>query len=293
MPITDIFATHYNEGVEGPDDDMKKGSAGELTSSLRGKFLLAAPTLVQPEFTRTIVLIVRHDHDGALGVIVNRPLGVSVDEACSDEVEAARGVRVPLFLGGPCSGPLVAVHNIRELAGEEARLDEVDAMEDAMDYTTDPTSLEQPDAEEIAVTDNVWFCARREALEALMRYVEESFRSDGADEQVPNLAVKFVAGYAGWASGQLESELAEGAWQILDAGADEVFSGGDPNHPTPLPTMAMPAGAIGVLGLVTPGGGEVSSAFAAGIRQWVRLWTRASLGQLVDPRLIPDDPQLN
>src|SRR5688572_5740471 len=98
------------------DPDADNLADGMSVPSLRGRFLLASPTLADPHFSKTIVLIVRHDEDGALGLVLNRPLGVTLDEACSEDVEAARGVSVALFHGGPCAGPLVAVHNIGRLA---------------------------------------------------------------------------------------------------------------------------------------------------------------------------------
>ena len=280
------------------DDDVVKPSAKSPEFSLRGKFLLASPTLVEPSFTRTVVLIVRHDLDGALGLIMNRPLGVSLDEACSDEVEAARGVGVPLFHGGPCPGPLVAVHNLARLAREEAQLPD-DEDEDVLSMDSDlgedsgSEELSQNDQADDAIAPGVWFCSRREALEALMRHTERAFRDpvhEGSE-----MAVKFVAGYAGWSSGQLENELQEGAWQILDADAADVYAGGDPNHPDPPPQTSLPPGAVGMLGLLSPSD-EVSdptAALAAGIRQWVRLSTKANLRTMVDPAMIPDDPSLN
>jgi putative transcriptional regulator len=254
-------------------------------ASLRGKFLLASPSLADPNFARAVVLIVRHDLDGALGLVLNRPLGVTLDEACSDEVDAARGVGVPLFHGGPCTGPLVAVHNLDLLARAEASLG-VDAEEDEED---DEQTIDEPAT--TPVVPGVYFCSRREALEALMRHL-----GSGPDD-LEHTAVKFVAGYAGWGGGQLEQELSDGAWQLMDAEARHVYAGGDERHPPPEPDAALPPGAIGMINLLD---GELpedapdpSAALAAGVRQWVRLSTRANLSKLIDPRRIPPDPSRN
>jgi putative transcriptional regulator len=248
--------------------------------SLRGRFLLASSSLNDPNFARAIILIVRHDLDGALGLVVNRPLGVTLEEACGEEVEAAKGVQVPLFHGGPCTGPLVAVHNLRSLAEAEADLAGTDADEDES-VPNDAADL---------VTDDVYFCSRREALEALMRHL----RRPDETHDLSGTAVKFVAGYAGWSAGQLEEELREGSWQLMEAPAAEIYSGGDERHPTPSAETSLPEGALGLLGVLEQEGvSDPAAALAAGIRQWVRLRTRANLAQLVDEKLIPPDPNVN
>ena len=48
--------------------------------SLRGKLLIAPPTLVDPNFARTVVLVAAHDENGALGLILNRPLETPLAE---------------------------------------------------------------------------------------------------------------------------------------------------------------------------------------------------------------------
>lgn len=288
------------------DDDPVQHDADDPTTesgrvNLRGKLLLASATMADDRFTKTVILIVRHDDDGALGLVVNRPLGVSLDEACSDEVEAARGVDVPLFHGGPCSGPLVAVHNVAALAREEAELLGEDAGPTFGAGGPGEGGGEDDDEKEPwaeAVTPGVWFCARREALEALMRHTRQSLEAaeTGDDASAPPVAVKFVAGYAGWGAGQLEGELAEGSWLVAEASMADVYAGGSPHYPAPAPTTSLPPGAIGlvaVLAQAIEGGHDPTPGLAAGIRQWVRLSTRANLSRMIDPRLIPNDPSAN
>ncbi len=261
-----------------PDDEQEQTGG---FPSLRGKFLLASATLADPNFARAVILIVRHDLNGALGLVVNRPLGVTLEEACSEEVEAAQGVRLPLFHGGPCTGPLVAVHNLRSLAEAEAELGSADD-EDDEEEDHAASAADQ-------VVSGVYFCSRREALEALMRHLGH----DADDRDLSGTAVKFVAGYAGWTSGQLEEEVREGSWQLLEASDVDVYAGGDPRHPTPPPDSALPNGAIGLLGMLGEEGIEPAASLAPGIRQWVRLRTRANLTRLIEPRLIPPDPSVN
>lgn len=87
--------------------------------SLQGKLLIAAPTLEDPNFAHSVVLLVRHNDEGALGVIVNRPLETSVKEAVGDAVEEPFDVEGALHQGGPCEGPLMVVHTQEEAAEME------------------------------------------------------------------------------------------------------------------------------------------------------------------------------
>jgi putative transcriptional regulator len=67
--------------------------------SLRGKLLIAGPGLFDPNFRRTVVLIGEHNEEGALGVVINRPTEVRVDEVAPPlAAMASSGV---LFVGGP------------------------------------------------------------------------------------------------------------------------------------------------------------------------------------------------
>jgi putative transcriptional regulator len=73
---------------------------GAVDDQLSGKLLLAGPSLFDPNFRRAVVLIGHHDGEGAVGVVLNRPLDVSVDEA----VPPLADLVVPgdlLFRGGP------------------------------------------------------------------------------------------------------------------------------------------------------------------------------------------------
>jgi len=66
----------------------------------QGRFLLAAPGLTDPNFAETVVLLIRHDTDGALGLIVNRPTRVTAREVLP-EFAALSGYQAPVFFGGP------------------------------------------------------------------------------------------------------------------------------------------------------------------------------------------------
>ena len=68
--------------------------------SARGQLLIAGPGLVDPNFWRTVVLVVEHSDEGALGLVLNRPSETTVGEAVS-ELEQLLEVDDPLYVGGP------------------------------------------------------------------------------------------------------------------------------------------------------------------------------------------------
>ena len=68
--------------------------------SLRGQLLIAGPTLIDPNFWRTVVLVVDHSDEGAFGMVLNRASETSVGEAVP-ELETLVDPDEPLFIGGP------------------------------------------------------------------------------------------------------------------------------------------------------------------------------------------------
>lgn len=69
-------------------------------SLLRGRLLVAAPPLVDPNFDRTVVLLLEHGDDGTLGIVLNRPTTATLDETLPDWQALASAPAV-LFAGGP------------------------------------------------------------------------------------------------------------------------------------------------------------------------------------------------
>ena len=70
-----------------------------MEDSLRGKLLIASPTLVDPNFARTVVFITEHNDEGALGIVLNRPSETSVESVVPELAEIAGGE--PVYVGGP------------------------------------------------------------------------------------------------------------------------------------------------------------------------------------------------
>jgi putative transcriptional regulator len=71
-----------------------------MAESLTGQLLLASPTLRDPNFVRTVVLVSVHSEEGAMGVVLNRPSAVTVSEAVP-QLEDAVAEEEPVYVGGP------------------------------------------------------------------------------------------------------------------------------------------------------------------------------------------------
>jgi putative transcriptional regulator len=79
-----------------------------MDGSLRGKLLVASPTLLDPNFSRTVVLIAEHTEDGAMGLVLNRPATTTVAEAVPDLAWLA-GDDDHVYVGGPVAETAVIV----------------------------------------------------------------------------------------------------------------------------------------------------------------------------------------
>jgi len=154
-------------------------------ASLAGQFLIATPAMRDPRFDHAVILMLRHDGDGAFGIVINRPLGqramADLLQALGAKDTAAAG-NVQVFIGGPVQPNVgFVVHST--------------------DYHR---------AETLDVDGRVAMTSSREVLR------------DIADKKGPAKAL-IAFGYAGWAPGQLEAELARNVWYTAPEDPQLVF----------------------------------------------------------------------
>jgi putative transcriptional regulator len=154
------------------------------TSPTKGRLLVATPPLEDPNFDRTVVFVLEHHTDGALGVVINRPTPEVLDEPLDrwHDLQAAPG---SVFRGGPVEpDALIALALAKQpVADGTEELSPVAGRVVSADLTADPAVV-------AASVD----------------------------------AVRVFRGYAGWGPGQLEGEIEAGAWLVLDAVPDDVFA---------------------------------------------------------------------
>lgn len=159
-----------------------------MASELAPGFLVAAPSLRDPNFRRSVVLLIDHRKDGSLGFVVNRPARVTfagvVDELDLNE-EAHPPPDVPVLVGGPVSPNTGWI-------------------------VFDPTSSPLPLDTTIEVTDRVRVSASKDLLKALAKTPEAKHHL-------------LVLGYAGWGAGQLDEEIRQGSWIPVDLAENVVF----------------------------------------------------------------------
>lgn len=102
--------------------------------SLQGQLLIAAPSLLDPNFAQTVVLVAVHGQDGALGLILNREMNTPLQQVW-DQISESKCIRLDnVRHGGPVSGTLMVLHDQRPHANLIVADDlyvatELDAME--------------------------------------------------------------------------------------------------------------------------------------------------------------------
>lgn len=164
-----------------------------------GTLLLSAPDLQDPNFMHTVVLLLDHSEDGALGLIINRRMGQEVREVFPDH-SLLRSVDLRLCEGGPVGTDTMQIlhRGFRSQgAGPEGAHSEVPTMGMHVRSGIHVGG----DLDEIA-----------NALESV---------------EAPDEEVRFVVGYSGWGKSQLEAEIMTHSWLPLPATPDLIFSSGD------------------------------------------------------------------
>ncbi len=156
----------------------------DTMSSLRNHFLIAMPSLNDSIFSHTITYVCEHDESGAMGLVINQPLGVEMDEIyrqleCSDEQRAD----TPVLCGGP--------------------------VQPERGFILHPASNHDWESS-LQVSGDVSLTASRDIIDAI---------ANGTGPQQFLIAL----GYAGWAPGQLEDEIANNAWLTLPADSALMF----------------------------------------------------------------------
>jgi len=169
-----------------------------------GRVLVATPGLRDPNFARSVVLVLEHDRGGTLGIVLNRPLDVTIVEVLPDWTgEVSEPER--LFDGGPVASEAALAVGLLTTAAEQSP---------PPDHTDDDTSTDTDTATDTDEGDGPvgW------------RTVYGRVGLVDLDAPAPLLngalsGLRIFAGYAGWSPGQLEVEIEEGSWVVVD-GAD-------------------------------------------------------------------------
>jgi putative transcriptional regulator len=90
-----------------------------MTDSLTGRLLIASPHLMDPNFARSVILLVHHGEQGTLGLILNRPTDSRIDDFWHNISELPCISSEVLHVGGPVAGPLTALHTMPNVGNVE------------------------------------------------------------------------------------------------------------------------------------------------------------------------------
>ena len=153
--------------------------------NLTHHFLIAMPSMADPYFSKTLTYICEHNDQGALGLVVNRPIDMTLRalfERLSLQMRDGRSGDAPIYFGGPVQTDRGFV--LHEPAGDWQST--------------------------LRVRDLIGLTTSKDILEAVGR-------GEGPQRMLVTL------GYAGWSPGQLEHELSQNAWLTVEARDGIIF----------------------------------------------------------------------
>lgn len=176
-----------SEGHDAPD-------AAENPRYLGGYLLVSDITLTDPNFYRSVVLMITHDDNGAFGLVVNHPSKFTLGELAEGMGDSAAST-IPIYVGGPLQQEILFILH-SEFTGE-----------------ADSEHRERP--------------AEGVVFEPVTQTVVDFLKTEWSPLPEDRPMVRLYAGYAGWGPGQVEGELKADAWVVLRATPEIVF------HPNP------------------------------------------------------------
>ncbi len=161
-----------------------------MSDNLTKQFLIAMPSMEDPNFSRTVTIICEHNENGAMGIIVNQPTTLFVDELLS-----------PLIDNEASHSSSNTIHHHQPVyAGGPVQLDRGFILHDS-DKQWDSTHIIDNDLSLTTSEDILLSIAQGKGPENSL----------------------IALGYAGWAAGQLEEELSANAWLTVPYEADIIF----------------------------------------------------------------------
>jgi putative transcriptional regulator len=155
--------------------------------SLKGKFLVADPSMPDPRFASTVIFMIEHSDQGAVGIVINRPAGrrplAEILRIMGlGEIDPGADAELEVFWGGPVEGRKVFLLHADELRVASTR----------------------------TVSAGI-------AVSPPQEFLREAAKTR------PLTPMLLAVGYAGWAPGQLEGEIERNGWIVITAGAEFLF----------------------------------------------------------------------
>ncbi|MGH1403900.1 MAG: YqgE/AlgH family protein [Alphaproteobacteria bacterium] len=166
-------------------------ASGQDNHYLKGKLLLAMPSMGDPRFERAVVFICAHDKNGAMGLVINQTMPNVAFSDLVKQLKLESDIKVDfekLNLPVMCGGPVESARGFLLHSSEFTRHDTMN--------------------------------------------VDSSFGVTGTVDALKDVAcgngpedLLFILGYAGWTAGQLDTEIQQNAWLVIDAIPELIFAG--------------------------------------------------------------------
>jgi putative transcriptional regulator len=176
-----------------------------MSDNLTKQLLIAMPSMGDPNFTRTVTLICEHNQDGAMGIIINQPTQIRVDELM-DSLNTATSPNIDTgnaAINDPKIGDhkqVTAQNHSPVFAGGPVQIDRGFILHDS-DKQWESTHI---------IDNDLHLTTSEDILLAI------------ANGKGPENAL-VALGYAGWGAGQLEQELSQNSWLTVPYEADIIF----------------------------------------------------------------------
>ena len=155
-----------------------------MSASVARRLLVATPTLIDPNFARSVVFVIEHNDEGAIGIVLNRPTDAALEDAVPEWAPFAAPPAVA-FVGGPVQQEeaVIGLAHARHLATPDGFVPLIGGM-GTIDLGHAPYEV----AEHVS-------------------------------------SVRVFAGYSGWGPGQLDDELEQDGWYVVDAVVEDLVTG--------------------------------------------------------------------
>ncbi len=154
--------------------------------SLQNYFLIAAPSMEDPYFSRTVVYLCEHNAEGAMGLVINQPVGMNLKElvaqADADAKVLDNKAEDIVLAGGPVSQDRGFILH----------------------------SSQEGWSSSLAMTSEIMITTSKDILSCL------------GNESGPEKSLA-ILGYAGWSAGQLEEEIQTNSWLMVEADSELLF----------------------------------------------------------------------
>jgi putative transcriptional regulator len=155
-----------------------------MAASLLGDFLIASDRLRDQNFYRTVILVLEHNDQGAMGLVVNRPSSIAVDAALGSE--SSMSLDAPVYIGGPVeTSALFVLHNHLNTGHQDRE-----------------------------VVPGLFLAGSDDSLQSVV-HSDTNSKSNGI--------FRVYCGYAGWGAEQLENEVSRGDWLSVPADSGTVL----------------------------------------------------------------------